>query len=107
MKAHGYVREARRRAGVTQRELARLVGTTQSAIARIEAGATEPSFTRVAGLIRACGFELRVALTPADDGDWSLAVDNLRLDPDGRVRKHQAAVRFAEAGRRALSDAGA
>jgi transcriptional regulator with XRE-family HTH domain len=105
MKAQRYIREARRRAGITQRELARRVGTTQSAVARIESGATEPSFARVVALIRACGFDLRSAIAPLEDGDWSLAVDNLRLDPDARVRKHQGAVRFAEAGRRALADA--
>ena len=99
------VREARRRARLSQSELASRVGTTQSAIARIETGVTEPSFARVGELTRACGLELCVALIPADDADWSLAADNLRLDHDARVRKHQAAVRFAEAGRRALADA--
>ncbi|MBA3690014.1 MAG: helix-turn-helix transcriptional regulator [Actinobacteria bacterium] len=105
MKAQGYVREARRRAGLTQRELATLVGTTQSALARIESGATEPSLARVAALIRACGFDLRPTIAVIDDDDWSLAADNLRLDLDARVRTHQAAVRFVEAGRRALADA--
>lgn len=105
MKAQSYLREARRRAGITQRELAGRVGTTQSAVARIESGATEPSFARVAALIAACGLEVRVGLVPANDADWSLAIDNLRLDHDARVRKHQRAVRFAEAGRRALADA--
>jgi transcriptional regulator with XRE-family HTH domain len=57
------IREARKRAGMTQAELAARVRTTQSAIARLEGGA-EPSFRRVAQLVRACGFELRVSLSP-------------------------------------------
>jgi transcriptional regulator with XRE-family HTH domain len=100
--ASDLVREARRRSGLTQRRLAALTGTTQSAIARIESGATEPSFERVAELVRACGLQLVSHLAPADDADWSVASANLRLSPEARVRQHQAAVRFARAGREAL-----
>ena len=56
------VREARTRAGLTQAELARRVGTSQPAIARIEAGRSQPSFDRVVELLRACGFDLLVHL---------------------------------------------
>jgi hypothetical protein len=66
------IREARRRAGLTQVELAHRVGTTQSAI-------------------------------PIDDSNWSVARSNLALDIDSRVRQHQAALRFARAGRAAAS----
>ena len=105
MRGGTLIREARRRAGLTQVELAARLGTTQSAIARLERGATEPSFERVFDALRACGFDLVPRLLPADDTDWSVASTNLRVDPDTRVRRHQAAVRFAEAGRRALRDA--
>ena len=54
------VRQARRRARLTQRELAARVGTTQSALARLERGDAEPSFRRVLELVRASGFELRM-----------------------------------------------
>lgn len=97
------VREARRRAGLTQRELAGRAGTTQSAIARIERGATEPSYARVDSLVRACGFELIPRIAPSDDSDWSVASANLRLTPAARVRQHQAALRFARSGRDALA----
>jgi transcriptional regulator with XRE-family HTH domain len=96
------VREARRRAGLSQAELARRVGTTQSAIARIERGRTDPSLHRVRVMVRACGLELGTTLAPADDADWSVAQTNLRLSVDERVRQHQAALRFARAGRSAL-----
>jgi transcriptional regulator with XRE-family HTH domain len=97
------IREARLRAGLTQRELATRAGTTQSAIARVERGVTEPSFARVDSLVRACGFELIPRLARPDESDWSVASVNLRLTPDARVRQHQAAVRFAREGREALA----
>jgi transcriptional regulator with XRE-family HTH domain len=96
------VREARRRAGLRQAELAALVGTTQSAIARIERGSSEPAFERVVDLVAACGLAFVPQVTKPDDADWSLALDNLRLSVDARVRQHQAAVRFARAGREAM-----
>jgi transcriptional regulator with XRE-family HTH domain len=96
------VREARRRAGLTQEELARRVGTTQSAVARVERGHTEPSLSRLRQMVRACGLELRIAISPEDDSDWSLATENLGLTVDERIRKHQAMLRFALAGREAM-----
>jgi|SRR5437867_9212346 len=103
MRGGPIVREARRRACLTQRELAERLGTTQSAIARLESGGEEPTFERVADAVRACGLALEPSLAPADDSDWSVASRNLWLTPDQRVRQHAAAVRFARAGRRALA----
>jgi transcriptional regulator with XRE-family HTH domain len=100
MQGSQLVREARRRAGLTQAQLAALLCTTQSAIARLERGRVEPSFARVAEAVRACGLELVPQLLETDD--WPVASDNLRLTPDERVRKHQAAVRFVQAGREAM-----
>jgi len=100
-----FVREARRRAGLSQADLAHRAGTTQSAVARLEAGRSAPSLERITELVRACGFELDVHLTPVDDSDWSIAQGNLRLGVDARLRQNAAAVRFARAGRRALVDA--
>ena len=102
MSGGAIVREARRRAGITQAELAERVGTTQSALARLERGHTEPSLQRVQELVRACGLDLRVGMDPIDESDWSVARANLALDVDRRVRQHQRALRFARAGRAAL-----
>jgi transcriptional regulator with XRE-family HTH domain len=104
MQAGDLIREARRRAGLTQRELAERLATTQSAIARLEGGGTEPSYERVVEAVRACGMDLVPQLLRADDADWSVASSNLTVSPDTRVRRHQAALRFAIAGRRALAD---
>jgi transcriptional regulator with XRE-family HTH domain len=91
------VREARRRAGVTQRQLAERGGTTQSAIARLETGQTNPSFDLVVRLIEACGFRLDVFLDPYDDSDLAQAQAVLREpDADTRIDSMEAAVAFAE-----------
>jgi transcriptional regulator with XRE-family HTH domain len=105
MRGGAIIREARRRSGLTQRELAERLGTTQSAIARLESGATEPSYERVVAAVRACGLELEPRLGAADDADWSVAAANLVVGVDERVRRHRAALRFARAGREALADA--
>lgn len=102
MQGGSLVREARRRAGLTQEELARRVGTTQSAVARVEGGHTEPSLRRIERWVQACGFELEITMSARDDSDWALASANLSMTVDDRVRQHQAALRFALAGRRAL-----
>lgn len=79
------VREARRRAGLTQRELAEKAGTTQSAIARLENGHTSPSFEKVLALVRDCGFDLEVLLVERDDTDLWQARDRLQGSPEDRL----------------------
>jgi transcriptional regulator with XRE-family HTH domain len=81
------VREARRRAGLSQRELAERAGTTQSAIARIETGRSTPSFDAVLRLVRLCGLDLHVALVERDDSDMAQAERLRGLTPDQRVRR--------------------
>lgn len=54
--------EARARSGLTQSELARRMGTTQSAIARIEGGRINPSVEMLRRYARATGNRLHVML---------------------------------------------
>lgn len=70
MDGNELVRAARQRAGLTQAELAARVGTTQSAIARLERGTTSLTLERASRLVRACGFDLEVRL---DGGAWESA----------------------------------
>jgi len=103
VEARRLVKEARRRAGLTQAQLAERVGTTQSAIARLEAGGTEPSLSRVDVLIRACGLSLAVELDdrpPVDPDEWDRALRNLDLSVEERLQNVVAAARFIAAGRR-------
>ena len=81
------VREARRRAGLTQTELAERAGTTQSAIARLESGRTSPALEQVERLLRLCGFQLIVELAPYDDSDIVQAEAQLRRTPEDRAHR--------------------
>ena len=80
-----FVLEARRRAGMSQRELAGRVGLSQPQVARIESGVVAPSFERVVDLVRACGFDLAVRLVPRDEDAFTLAEQNLRRSADERL----------------------
>jgi transcriptional regulator with XRE-family HTH domain len=55
-----YVNQARRAAGLSQRELSRRTGVPQSSIARIEQGQQVPRTDTLERLLNACGFELRL-----------------------------------------------
>jgi transcriptional regulator with XRE-family HTH domain len=89
MATHGndLVREARKRAGLTQRGLADKAGTTQSAIARLESGRTRPAFDDVLRLVRLCGYDLDVMLVERDDSDWSQVRRQLQLSPTARAER--------------------
>jgi ribosome-binding protein aMBF1 (putative translation factor) len=58
---------ARAHAGLTQEELAERMGTSQSAIARLESGRSRPSTTTLAKLAAATGTKLRVSFVPDDE----------------------------------------
>lgn len=53
--------KARSDAGLTQEELAQRMGTTQSAVARLEGGKSKPSTTTLAKFAAATGTKLRVS----------------------------------------------
>ena len=57
---------ARTAAKLTQAELARRLGTTQSAVARLEGGRVSPSFATLRRYAEATGTRLTVGLVPAD-----------------------------------------
>lgn len=58
----GILRNARRRAGVSQRQLATRTGIAAPSISRIENGHESPSFERFASCLQALGLEPRVEL---------------------------------------------
>ena len=62
MDAQSLLRTARRRSGLSQRELAAAAGTSQSAVAVIESGRKQPTVATLDRLLRAAGTEL----VPAD-----------------------------------------
>ena len=105
MRGTHLVKEARRRAGLTQAELAARAGTTQSAVARVESGAVSPSLEHLTKLVRAAGFDIDVRLVPCDEHDLSMALRNRTLTPQQRLDNMLAFERFAEAGREAMAAA--
>ena len=60
MNAARSLRQARRRAGLTQRDLAQRTGVAQPTIARIEGGHEVPQVDTLERLLRACGESLEV-----------------------------------------------
>jgi transcriptional regulator with XRE-family HTH domain len=99
------IQQARRRAGLTQAELAARAGTTQSAVARWERGASRPTTERLQALVEACGLELQLGLAAPDDEDLAALRRNLDLTVDERVARVVQLHRFVAAGRSALATA--
>lgn len=79
------LRQARRRAGLTQRELAARTGVPQSTIGRIESGRADPRVSTLDGLLRACGDELDAVPRRGVGEDRTLPRGLLRLTPDQRI----------------------
>lgn len=86
---HGghYVLAARRRAGLTQRELADRIGRRQATIARWERGDRHVTLDDVEVVAAACGLHFAAELVVADRSWWSQISLQLELDPLDRVRR--------------------
>ncbi len=56
------LRDARRRAGLTQSELARRAGVTQSVISAYESGGRQPSLPTLQRMVAAAGLELAISV---------------------------------------------
>lgn len=102
--AANLLREARVRAGLSQRELAGRARTSQSVIGRIEAGLTSPSWDTLAHLVAAAGFELRGTLEPALVANSHMLDDVARilaLTPEERLLELANISRLTSGARRA------
>jgi transcriptional regulator with XRE-family HTH domain len=62
MGADTLIRTARRRAGLSLRELARFAGTSHTAIAAYESGRKVPNADTLERIVRAAGFSMEVTL---------------------------------------------
>lgn len=81
------LRHARRRAGLTQRELAERSGVAQSHVARIESSAVDPSVTTLSVLLRACGTTLEALPGSGAGVDRSVMRALLELSPAERIAR--------------------
>ena len=75
------IREARKLAGLSQVELARLSGKDRAQLARWERDVVQPSFETLRELVRACGLDLAPALVPYE------------VDEQGETRLREKLVR--------------
>lgn len=86
MTAAEIVREARARAGLTQAELARRMGTTQSAVARLERVGSNPRLSTLEQAVAAVGARLELGIAAAKPSiDETLVAEMLRLTPGERI----------------------
>jgi transcriptional regulator with XRE-family HTH domain len=86
MTAGELLRDARRRHGVTQAQLAARARTSQAAISRIERGLVSPSVSTLATLLDLLGEELALSAQPIDYGhDRTLIRENLRYSGEARI----------------------
>ncbi len=79
------VRDARRRAGLTQRQLAAKVGIPQETIARIETGRVDPRVGTLDRLLEGCEFGLEHLPRLGIGVDRTQIRELLRLTPSERL----------------------
>ncbi len=78
---------ARRRAGLSQRELSRISAVPQPTISRIERALVSPGMDTVQRLLRACGMEVVAVDRPReDDVDRGLIRERPKMTPEQRLR---------------------
>jgi transcriptional regulator with XRE-family HTH domain len=102
--ADSLLSRARAAANLSQRELARRAGTSQSVIARIEGRQVNPSLDTLTRLLAAAGFELRIDLEPTRDVATHMLGDVeriLALTPEQRLLELRNVSRLVAGARRA------
>lgn len=98
------LKRARRQAGLTQTQLARRLGVSQAAVAKLERPKANPTVVTLEDALRATGQRLVLASEPVRPGiDETLVAEQLRLTPTQRLAQLE---RMYEWGRE-LSLAGA
>ena len=100
------IREARLRAGLTQKQLSELTGRERSVIARWEQGAISPPIDSLMEIIHACGFDLPLTLMEVDKSADQQLHEALMATPSerlewllGQTRAEQGAQGKSMAGR--------
>lgn len=85
------IREARQAAGLTQAQLAARMGTTQSAVARLEAPGSNPRVENLERALLAAGHRLELGAAPAPQPlDETQIAANLGLSPTERLSAMEA-----------------
>jgi transcriptional regulator with XRE-family HTH domain len=94
MNAGELIRKSRQKADLTQAELARRLGTTQSAVARLESSRSNPRIDTLERALLATGQSLTIrSRRPKSSVDETLIARQLRLTPEERLRSFEASYR--------------
>ncbi|MGA2837687.1 MAG: helix-turn-helix transcriptional regulator [Acidimicrobiales bacterium] len=97
------ITEARRRSGLSRRELARRGHTSASTLAAYESGRSVPSVATLVRLLQAAGFDAEVSLrhTPAEDDEARADTIEALLDfTDALPRSERGTLDYPVFGRR-------
>jgi transcriptional regulator with XRE-family HTH domain len=98
------LKEARRQAGLTQAELARRLGVSQAAVAKLERPGSNATIATLDDALRETGRRLVLATEPVSPGiDETLVFEQLRLSPEQRLAQLESMYEWG----RELSLAGA
>lgn len=81
------IRRARKRAGLTQAQLAERLGCSQSEVGRWERGAARPTYERLQEIVAACGLHLASQMYVADDSYDPHIAQQLAMPVAERVRE--------------------
>lgn len=95
------LKSARRRAGLSQRELAARAGVPYSTVGRIEAGSIDPRASTLRALLRPCGEDLETMPALGVGVDLSQIRERLQLSALERLRDLAAAAAAIDRIRRA------
>ena len=88
------LREARRRANLSQAALAQRAGKPTSVIGRWERGEVRPSLETLLDVVRAAGLDLRFRVTDYDGSQDALILAALRMTPEQRLERLEAFADF-------------
>ena len=99
--AGSVLRVVRAKTGLTQRQLAAKAGVPYSTIAKIEAGARQPTHPTMAKILAAVDLSLSTRVVPYDDHDDVLWEQEQRRSPAEREHMQAEQARLARAARRA------
>lgn len=97
------LKEARRHAGMSQRELASKAKTAQSVVARIELRETSPTWDTLMRLVKASGCTFRAFVEAIPKVDRSILDDVpriLKMTPEERLEEVAQVSRFLASARR-------
>ncbi len=102
--ANVLLKDARRQTGLTQADLARRLGVSQAAVAKLERPEANPTLQTLDDALHETGHRLVLATEPIKPGiDETLVIEQLKLSPEQRLAQLESMYEWV----RELSLAGA